>query len=75
MSLIQRLILSIVPRKLGEAMEKDSRLWFIRCLTCGSEVSIWDIGGIRYRAAGESWTLRRCPKCSRIRCHKIYHQG
>jgi hypothetical protein len=46
----QRLILAIVPRRLGQAIEKESRLWMLVCPDCGKETSFWDIGGIRYRA-------------------------
>ena len=75
MSLFQRLILSLVSPRLAEAMEQDSRLWTMRCLTCGSEISIWEAGGVRYRAAKRSRTLYRCLKCSRIRCHEVYKKG
>jgi hypothetical protein len=74
MSTFQRLFLALMPRKLAEDMEKDSRLWHIRCLTCRHEVSIWDIGGIKYRAYGRSRTLRTCTKCGRIRCHEVYRK-
>jgi hypothetical protein len=63
MSLVQRLILSVVPRSWGQAMEKDSRLWMMRCLTCGCERSIWDLGGIRYKAVGNKRKYYPCPKC------------
>ena len=49
---LQRFILAIVPRRLGQAMEKESRLWVMVCLECGKETSIWDAGGIRFLAAG-----------------------
>ena len=48
-------------------MEKESRLWTLRCLTCRSETSLWDAGGIRYLATGRSWTLRICRTCSRVK--------
>jgi len=72
MTTIQRFFLAALPRRMGEAMEKESRLWKLRCLTCRSETSIWDAGGIRYGASGKSWTLRRCLTCSRITCHDVY---
>lgn len=74
MSAIQRFVLWIMPSSLGKAMERESRLWMMRCPDCGNEISIWDIGGIRYLAAGLPRRLRRCPQCGKISWHKIYYK-
>jgi DNA-directed RNA polymerase subunit RPC12/RpoP len=52
-------------------MEKDSRLWMMRCLDCGHERSIWDLGGIRYNAVGNKRKYYRCPKCG-WKWHELY---
>ena len=70
MSIIQRFILAIVPRRLGQAIEKESRLWMLVCPECGREQSFWDIGGIRCQAAGNPRKLRRCDKCG-LKWHKV----
>jgi hypothetical protein len=72
MTTIQRFFLAVLPRRLGQAMEKESRLWTLRCLTCGSETSVWDNGGIRYLAAGRPRNLKSCPTCSRVTWHETY---
>lgn len=54
---------AIVPRSWAKAMEKDSRLWVLECPECGMQTSIWDLGGIRYKAYGRQWNLMRCSKC------------
>ena len=72
MSTIQRFFLSIVPASLGKAMEKESRLWTMRCQACGDEISIWDAGGIRYLAAGRPWRWRKCGRCARRTWHETY---
>jgi hypothetical protein len=66
----QRFVLAIVPRRLGQAIEKESRLWMLVCPDCDKETSIWDAGGIRYLAAGNSRKLRRCTKCG-PKWHKV----
>jgi len=71
MSWIQSLFVSILPRSWAESMESDSRKWHIQC-SCGYEQSIWDIGGIRWKAIGEPRTLRKCPGCGHISWHRIY---
>ena len=71
MSLLQRMITSVVPRKWAQAMEADSRKWVMRC-QCGVETSIWDMGGIRYRAAGSPWTRGRCATCGKTIWGRLY---
>ena len=62
MSLTQRLIKALVPARWFAAMEAHSRSWVMRC-PCGYETSIWEMGGIRYRAAGNPRIMGRCAKC------------
>lgn len=70
MSLIQRFFKAIFPRSWAESMEADSRAWMMRC-RCGFAQSIWDLGGIRWKAAGSPRQYRRCPKCGERSWHTI----
>lgn len=70
MSWIQRFFKAIFPRSWGESMEADSRAWKIRC-RCGHERSVWDIGGIRWKAVGNPWWLMRCPQCGKRSWHQV----
>ena len=73
MSRIQRLITSLVPKSWAESMEADSRLWMIQCPNCKFEQSIWDIGGIRWKATSNSKkNYQRCPNCGERSWHTIY---
>ncbi len=74
MSSVQRFFARIVGPRLAADMEASSRNWMIHCNKCGFEQSIWDIGGIRWRAIGNSWTLRRCPNCHRVSWHRLYRK-
>jgi hypothetical protein len=56
-------------------MEAESRQWLVRCMTCGHETNVWDMGGVRYKAAGSSRALMFCKPCGRRRCHLIYWGG
>jgi hypothetical protein len=62
MSLFQWLTKQFVPAKTYVAMEAESRLWVMDC-PCGHATSIWDMGGIRYRAAGQPVRAGRCAVC------------
>jgi hypothetical protein len=42
-------------------MEADSRQWHMKCLKCDFEESYWDLGGVRWKATGDSKNLRLCP--------------
>ncbi|MEA2511593.1 MAG: hypothetical protein QOF01_4024 [Thermomicrobiales bacterium] len=70
-SRFQRLIGRLVPRSWATAMEAESRDWLVRCPACGFERSIWDLGGIRWKGRGTSWTWLRCPACGKRGWHKV----
>jgi hypothetical protein len=65
MSLLRKMILSFVSRERAAAMEKESRAWILHCEACGHEVSVWDLGGLRYGARGTPRHFGRCPGCRR----------
>jgi predicted RNA-binding Zn-ribbon protein involved in translation (DUF1610 family) len=63
MSRVQQIITRLVPRSWAAAMEEESRNWMVRCPSCGFEQSIWDLGGIRWKARGNKRIWFRCPNC------------
>jgi hypothetical protein len=65
MGLIRSLVFAVVSKKTAAAMEAESRRWVMTC-PCGFETSIWEMGGIRYKAIGTPWKIARCAKCRRI---------
>ena len=62
MGLIQRAVLAIVPGRVAQSMEAESRSWVARC-PCGAETSVWEMGGIRWGASGRPIRLLRCGAC------------
>ena len=70
MNTIQKILAAILPQRWVAAMEADSRLWMVRC-SCGFARSLWELGGIRSKAAGQTHWLRRCPQCGRRSSHKV----
>lgn len=72
MSGIQNFIKKFLPASWAESMEKESREWMLRCETCGTERSVWDIGGIRWKAAGNPVRRMLCDKCGLLTSHKTY---
>lgn len=60
MSRVQRLVKKLLPEKMADEVEAESRLWRLLC-ACGHNRSFWDIGGIRYKAVGNPRKLTRLP--------------
>jgi hypothetical protein len=73
LSFIQRLIQSL-PGNWGSDMEAESRKWMAGCRECGSEKSIWDHGGIRWKAAGSKSSRLVCDTCGRITWQQITYR-
>ncbi len=72
MSGIQRLFTRFVPKSWAESMEADSRRWMVKCPNCGFERSVWDMGGIRWKATGNPRWRMRCPNCGEMGWHTVY---
>lgn len=67
MSLLQRFLMAVLPKRWMESIRAESQLWKIRCPKCGAARSYWDIGGIRWKAYSRGKRmLSRCPKCGKI---------
>jgi len=73
MSFIQTLFKRILPKAWAEDMEAESRKWMIRCNGCGYQRSVWDVGGIRWRAYSvNKQIMARCPGCGQLRSAKVF---
>lgn len=71
MSLFQRLFAWIMPVATFQKMKEESQHWFILCPSCGFKKSVWDMGGIRYKAKSIGKVRRLfCPQCREKRWFK-----
>ncbi len=68
MTTIQKLFRALLPKKWADSMEAESRSWMMRC-PCGHSRSVWDLGGIRWKAAGNPKRLLTCPACGQTTWH------
>ncbi len=71
LSTVQKILKFFTSKSLFEKMMADSKQYRFTC-SCGTESSIWDIGGIRYKAYGTPKTGVRCPHCGKRSMQKIY---
>ncbi len=69
--MLRRLIIRFFPT-LASRFEKDSREWMIQCQKCDHEISVWDAGGIRYKARGTVRRLGKCSSCGKTSMLRIY---
>jgi hypothetical protein len=74
MSFYQKLLTAIVPRRWADEMEAESRSWMLHCNVCGLERSVWEIGGVRWKAAGHPSRRMHCPRCGQTTWHKLYRK-
>jgi len=70
-SKIQRLVSFFSSEKKKEAIKKDSMLWGFTCANCHKRSSIWEIGGVRYKAKGNPRSLIKCPGCGKKAMQRI----
>jgi hypothetical protein len=74
MSPLQRLCKFFMPRKWFEAAKAESQNWIIRC-PCGGGISVWDAGGLRWKASTRkrNWprTWMKCATCGERRWHTV----
>ena len=73
MSAVRNFLQSILPKSMFAAMEAESKTWMMKCEHCSHEHSIWDMGGIRYKAASKSKRYYvRCPNCQQASWQALY---
>ena len=71
--MIRAIILRLFPR-MAAKFEADSREWMVQCPRCEHEISVWEAGGIRYKARGTVRRLGRCSRCGRVSVLRIYRK-
>jgi len=72
---IQKFFKMFVSDATFAAMENESRAWKVKCEKCNHLRSIWELGGIRYKAAGSKMVQTVCPNCGQRRWHSVYKIG
>ncbi len=71
MTLLQRVILFFIPARHRADAEAETRAWHYTCDTCGHARSVWDLGGIRWKASGAAVTRAKCPACGTVGMHTL----
>jgi hypothetical protein len=67
MTKLQRLLITLLPRAWASAIEAESRAWLLRCSECGTARSVWERGGMRFKAASTRRKMMLwCEHCERM---------
>ena len=74
MTYIQQFLTAVLPKEWAEDMRAESLTWIMRC-SCGFERSIWESGGIRWKASGSPQRLSVCPGCGQLTKHTMYRKS
>ncbi|QYK40765.1 MAG: hypothetical protein KF887_15345 [Paracoccaceae bacterium] len=69
--MIRDLILRLMPASWRAAAEAESREWHMVCTRCGHAASIWDRGGLRFKAAGRPLARAHCAGCAQVTVARI----
>jgi ribosomal protein S27E len=72
---LQSFLARILPRTWMASLEAGSRAWHTRCSSCGHESNVWDMGGIRWKAAGMPLSQMHCLGCGKTTLHRIFRPG
>ena len=64
-SFVQAVAKRILPIRLFQKIESESKSFVYKCQTCGCERSVWDMGGIRY-GARPAQKLATCTNCKNV---------
>jgi hypothetical protein len=75
MSGVQRFFMAVLPRRWAAGMEAESRTWIMRCGGCGAAASVWERGGIRWKASGSPRVRGKCTACGRNTTHTVTREG
>lgn len=68
MTRIQQFFTTLLPKRWAESMKAESEMWKVRCLECGWTRSVWELGGLRWKAASVGKRVRvDCPDCQQPR--------
>ncbi|MBX3437435.1 MAG: hypothetical protein KF861_08100 [Planctomycetaceae bacterium] len=73
MSTVQDIARHVLSETVYNVVRDQSQRWMMRC-PCGHETSIWDMGGIRWRADGKAIRWGRCGGCGERYFGQLYQR-
>lgn len=75
LSFWQKIFKFIASAEMFKEIEAESKLWMMQCSNCKFERSIWEMGGVRWKAAGSPRVYRLCTNCGQKNWQTIYKKN
>ena len=73
-SRVQRFVRALTPARWWQAIEAESRQWWMLC-PCGARTTIFEMGGLRFKAKGHPKRVGRCSTCGEAFVAPIQRDG
>lgn len=70
--LLRNIVLAAMPQSWRMSAQADSKSWITDCTACGHRGNVWELGGVRWKAAGKPVTGFRCIGCGKFRMQRIH---
>lgn len=67
---MQNFLRRILPQTWFAAIERETKQWEVAC-PCGERRSLWEMGGVRYKARGNPKRRLHCLACNEMTWHRI----
>ena len=75
MSAVQSFARTILPTSWFDQMRASSERWMIQCTKCAKEQSVWEAGGIRWKAKSIGKRIAaRCSQCNTLVAARVYYR-
>lgn len=72
MTFIQKVVIALLPRRWAADIQAESQSWLLHCPTCGTVRSVWEVGGVRYKAKSVGKRTRVwCTTCGQARLMSV----
>lgn len=72
---IRKAFQSFLSPESAAEMERESKRWILKCPNCNFERSVWDVGGVRWKAASVNKKVRaNCVNCGKNSWHEVYYK-
>ena len=65
-----RFLRAVLSERAFEAVQNGTRQWLFEC-SCGHKADLWEMGGVRFKAAGEPRQWTACQGCGKITWQKV----
>ena len=75
MTFVQKITMALLPKEWAEKVKLESQGWMLQCPSCQREISVWEAGGVRYKATNKVKRLGWCSRCGKNMWLRLYRKS